>query len=124
MYLLEGFENRNVSIVRVTNLPDSYGGISQTLTTVISNLLCRIDSNSGRESRLLQGSQASADHTLFCNSSADIRVRDRVTNIRNSETGEVEKTDLNGVLVAVEYDITWVSNPGSEGDHFECSLKR
>ena len=124
MSLLDGFENRKIDLVRCTNTKNNFGAITQTRSVVSYNMLGRIDYANGSTRNLLQGKQGRSSNTLFCDKSIDIRVGDILTNVRNIETLAVDNVSLNGSLVAAEYEVTWVSNPGSEDDHLEVSIFR
>lgn len=124
MSLLDGFENRKVDIMRPTSVKGDYGESKITRTKVGTDVQCRIDFGSGTKARLLQGEQGKTTGTLFCDRSVDVRLSDKIVNVRNIETGAVDNVDLNGVLVPVEYEVTWISNPGSEDDHLEVTIQR
>lgn len=124
MSLISGFENRYMDISRPTYTENDYGGRSSNFSTISSNVKCKIDYNSGQVARILAGKQARSNNLLFCDASVDIRVGDRLINIRDIETNNYDKVDLNGTLVNAQYIVEWVANPGSEDDHLEVLIYR
>lgn len=124
MSLITGFENRYIDISRPTYTENAYGANDSSFSTVVTDVKCKIDYSSGAISRLLAGKQARSNNLLFCDASVDIRVGDRLINVRNLKTGVVDTVDLNGTLVPAQYMVEWVSNPGSEEDHFEVMIYR
>lgn len=124
MSLISGQENRLIDIERVTTTEDDYGGRSESESTVASDVICKIDYTSGSYPTLIAGKQARSTNLLFCDASTDIRPRDRIINVRNKKTGEVDKVNKNGTLVAAVYEVEWVSEPGSEDDHLEVLIYR
>ena len=124
MSLISGFENRYIDIYRVAYTEDDFGGRSSVESLVTSNVKCKIDYNSGNYPRIISGVQAKSNNTLFCDATVDLRVGDKIKNVRNIETLVVDQVDTNGTLVAAEYNTEWVSNPGSEDDHLEGMIYR
>lgn len=124
MSLISGQENRYVDIYRATHTEDDYGGRSSSEAAVATNVVCKIDYNSGNYPRVISGAQAKSNNTLFCDASVDIRVGDKLKNIRDIYTSVVDQVNKNGTLMDAEYMVEWISNPGSEDDHLEVMIYR
>jgi hypothetical protein len=122
MSLISGFETRYADISRPTYADNKYGAKTASYSTVSSAVKCKIDSISGHTARLLGGKQAKSTNLLFCDAAVDIRVGDRLINIRDIKTGIVDKVALNGTLVPAQYIVEWTPNPGTEDDHLEVLI--
>lgn len=124
MSLISGFETRYMDISRPSYTENAYGADDSSFSTVASAVKCKIDSISGSAARLLAGKQARSNNLLFCDASVDVRVGDRLVNIRDIVTGVVDMVDLNGTLVPAQYIVEWAPNPGTEDDHLEVLIYR
>lgn len=116
MSLLDGFYNCLVDIQRLSLTENDYGGGNQILTTIFSDVECKLDyGHSGYYPRFNIGNvDKSGSIILFCEVIA-MYPGDRVVNIRNIDTGVVRDSKI--------YQIENVTNPGSEDSHLEVILK-